>query len=81
MDNPYYKSKPLRERDCYSCEDIIEIERRDQIQSEIIAEKYIKSGIPVIIGSNIMRTVVKSWPIGSHTFGLDDIEKVILISN
>ena len=79
MNNPFYKSKPLKEKDCYSCEDISSIEKKNEIRSEKIAEKYTRNRIPIIISSDIVSDEMKSWPICNPGFGLDDIQQVIYI--
>ena len=77
MNNPFYETKRLRERDCYLCEDIERIERNSDLKSGIIAENYIKNEIPVIVGSDVMESELIKWPIARHHFGLKDIEEVI----
>ena len=62
------------------CEDMTRIEKINQINSEMIAEKYIRNQIPVIIGSDIMTRELKGWPIADHYFDFEDLEKVIEIA-
>ncbi|CAG2169295.1 unnamed protein product [Oppiella nova] len=76
MNNPFYETKRLRERDCYLCEDIFRIERNSDLKSGIIGENYIKNEIPVIVGSDVMESELIKWPIARHHFGLKDIEEI-----
>jgi hypothetical protein len=69
--------KQFTESDCYLCEDIENIERRNDLNSELIAEKFVRNEIPLIIDSSLLKEEIEMWPIANKSFFLEDLEKVL----
>ncbi|CAG2107467.1 unnamed protein product [Medioppia subpectinata] len=76
INNPFYETKRLRERDCHLCEDITRIERNSDLKSGIIGENFIRNEIPLIVGSDQMESEIDKWPIAGHQYMTKMIGKI-----